>query len=116
MTNAQVAADVAARLVALTNCKDTSEILETYDMFFKHVVKDLGGFTDTTPTTTSTTVNSPRNIPVVKSQEEMKMKLNDYSFTSNGGAVTPPMVQSSRPIKKDRPKAHPPKSKGPTVF
>ncbi len=115
MTNAQVAADVAARLVALTNCKDTSEILETYDMFFKHVVKDLGGLTDTTPTTASTTVNSPRNIPVVKSQEEMKMKLNDDTINA-GGAVTGSMVQSSRPIKKDRPKAHPPKSKGPTVF
>lgn len=115
MTNAQVAADVAARLVALTNCKDTSEILETYDMFFEHVIKDLGGFTDSTVTTQTTSVNSPRNIPVVKSQEELKMKLSDYSLGA-GGAVTGSMIQSSRPVKKDRPKAHPPKSKGPTTF
>jgi hypothetical protein len=114
VTNAQVAADVAARLVSLTNCKDKFEILETYDMFFEHVIKDLEGFTDTVQKIVSTNVNSPRNIPVVKSQEELKMKLNDYTITG-GGAVTASMIQSSRPVKKDRPKKHPPKSKGPNL-
>ena len=115
MTNAQVAAQVAAQLVGLTNCKETSEITETFLNLFDRVFELLNEHEIAPVVMTMQSVNSPRNIPVLKTQEELKMKLNDYTATS-GGAVTTSMVQSSRPIKKNRPKAHPPKDKGPTIF
>jgi hypothetical protein len=115
MTNAQTAAEVASRLVALTNCKEPAEIIQVYDKFFNHIIEGLGEDVVVRASNPNNAVESPRNIPVVKSQEELKMKLNDYSF-GTGGGVTTAMVQSSRPIKKDRPKAHPPKPKGPTTF
>lgn len=116
MTNQQTAAEVAARLVALTNCKETDEIIETFNLFYNNIIGKLGVDNyDLSTVISNGAVKSPRNIPVVKSQEEMKMKLNDYT-SGSGGAVTGSMVQSSRPVKKGRPKAHPPKDKGPYEF
>lgn len=115
MTNAQVAAQVAAQLTSLTNCKEVDELNQTFNLFFENIIDKLGT-EQVQPTITMPSVaNSPRNIPVIKSQEELKMKLNDYTIGS-GGAITNPMIQSSRPVKKGRPKAHPPKDKGPTIF
>jgi hypothetical protein len=114
VTNAQAAAQVAAQLVGLTNCKETGEITETFLNLFDRVFELLNEYETEPVMKTLQSVNSPRNIPVLKTQEELKMKLNDYTATS-GGAVTASMVQSSRPIKKDRPKAHPPRTKGPNL-
>ena len=115
MTNAQIAAQVAAQLTSLTNCKEVNELNETFNLFFDTVIDKLGADAPQPTMTYPTVANSPRNIPVIKSQEELKMKLNDYTIGSGGG-VTSPMVQSSRPVRKNRPKAHPPKDKGPTIF
>lgn len=117
MTNQQLAADIAAKLVSLTNCKETDDIIKSYNIFYNNII-ELLGFDNPAVNAiaaSSFAATSPRNIPVVKSQEEMKMRLNDFTITSEG-AVTAPMIQSSRPVKKDRPKKHPPKSKGPIDF
>ena len=42
MTNMQTAAQVAAQLTSLTNCKDTESILETFNYFFDEVSEKLG--------------------------------------------------------------------------
>lgn len=115
MTNNQIAAQVAAELTALTNCKEIDDIVDAFNVFFEEIINKLGKESTQPSMTISTGASSPRNIPVVKSQEELKLRLNDYTLAS-GGAITESMLQSSRPVKKDRPKKHPPKSKGPTIF
>ena len=109
MTNMQTAAQVAAQLTSLTNCKDTESILKTFNYFFDEVSEKLGSDKVVINNTQiSNTVSSPRNVPVIKSQEELKTKLTAYSTTPEA-ALNAAMMQSARPVKKNRPKAHPPK-------
>jgi hypothetical protein len=109
MTNMQTAAQVAAQLTSLTNCKDNEAILETFNFFFDEISEKLGSDKVVINNTQiSSGVSSPRNVTVIKSQEELQSKLASYT-TNPEAALSAAMLQSARPIKKNRPKAHPPK-------